>query len=131
MGPQHVTNGRILNTIPINFTTGKVVTTKKNHSVFYFDSVRYFSNAQSKPITQNNHITFYSSRTGKAYNRCKWPVAIKYFCTKYGGDPTTASRHWCSTETMDTPTPPRPKNILNLRLQGTRKYCALTFSLML
>jgi len=29
MGPQHVTNSRILNTIPMNFTTGKVVTTEK------------------------------------------------------------------------------------------------------
>ena len=64
MGPQHVTNSRILNTIPVNFKTGKAVTTKKkNHSVFYLDSVRYFSNAQSKSRTQQNHITFYSSRT--------------------------------------------------------------------
>jgi len=29
MGPQHVTNGRILNTFPTNLTTGRVVTTEK------------------------------------------------------------------------------------------------------
>lgn len=83
-----------------------------------------------KTKRQQNHTTFYSSRTDTAYNRCKWPIAIKYFCTKRGGNPRTASRHWRPRQTMDIRPPPRPKNILHSRLQWTRKYCALTFSLM-